>query len=591
MGSRKVQFEFCLADKNHSDGMSHQDDEAELHEQTSNYLPTTLAYGGRNIRRNPPPAPSVTSTTSTATTAIHKNVSYDADSVGEVPFGGAAAAANASKRKKSSKNSSSCMSRTIAVIFFAALVGGIIFVIVFMLLPSKNESSSSAVARDETTGSNMGSINCKCPKSCKPSVLNAVIELRLGEEDDFTCRDRIQLFMANGGMDEAQACEYVSDEFPNICGSGCRPSTCADDDDDKISAGANNLTDTGLTDISDLTAANVVVETTSVCPKLIWNDEFDGDSLNATNWSYQNGDGCDVDLCAWGNGELQTYQPDNVFLQDGVLIIEARRNESGGYTSGRIRTNGLLDFQYGYVEASIQIPRGQGLWSAFWALPTDEAYGKWPMSGEFDLMENVGFEPDVIHGSIHYANNSGGHEYLGTPAKLPESEAYADSFHAFAVQWQKDRLRWFVDGAQYSEILPADLESETWPFNQRFHLLLNVAIGGGWPGNPDNSTLFPQQMKVDHVRVYNKPFGRLIGPAIVNANEQKVVYALQNGMSDYTFEWSVPSGATITSDEASSSATIAVEFGTQGGYVSVVAKSQSCGTSTPFSMPVVIQDN
>jgi beta-glucanase (GH16 family) len=203
-------------------------------------------------------------------------------------------------------------------------------------------------------------------------------------------------------------------------------------------------------------------------------------------------------------------------------------------------------------------------------------------------MENVGREPDAIHGTIHYGDPWPNNSNTGKRIQLPDSEAFSSRFHNFAVFWEKDRIRWFLNGAQYSEKTPDDTDPKNWPFNNRFYLLLNVAIGGNWPGSPDSSTVFPQQMKVDYVRIYDKPYGRLVGPTVVNETQQDVQFTLESGLSDYTYKWTVPSGASITSSNPTGSSTITVAFGGQSGYVTVVATSSKCSSSKTFSMPVLV---
>ena len=243
------------------------------------------------------------------------------------------------------------------------------------------------------------------------------------------------------------------------------------------------------------------------CPNLVWSDEFDGSSLDLTKWEPMIGDGCDIGLCGWGNNELQYYQADNATVANGILSIEARRQRVRGkqYTSARLRTLNLGDFYDGYFEARIRIPAGQGLWPAFWMLSTDEIYGGWPQSGEIDIMENIGREPSTIHGTIHYGPAYPDNKSQGGSIDLPNGEAYADSFHTFAVEKSNNQIRWFMDGVLYLTKNASDVSPDNWPFNERFHFLLNVAVGGNWPGNPDATTVFPQRMYVDYVRVFQEP--------------------------------------------------------------------------------------
>ena len=203
-------------------------------------------------------------------------------------------------------------------------------------------------------------------------------------------------------------------------------------------------------------------------------------------------------------------------------------------------------------------------------------------------MENVGREPGVVHGTIHYGNPWPDNLNTGKRIQLPNDEAFSSEFHNYAVYWEEDRIRWFLDGAQYSEKTPDDTDPHNWPFNNRFYLLLNLAVGGNWPGGPDSSTMFPQQMKIDYVRIYDKPYGRLAGPTVVNETQTGVTFTLESGMADYTYEWSIPRGASITSANPSKSSSITVSFGKRSGYVSVVATSSKCSSSKRFSMPVLV---
>ena len=175
------------------------------------------------------------------------------------------------------------------------------------------------------------------------------------------------------------------------------------------------------------------------------------------------------------------------------------------YTSARIITAGALEVTYGRIEARIKIPRGQGLWPAFWMLGNDLAEVGWPEAGEIDILENIGREPDVVHGTIHGPGYSGG-DAIGRPFRLPDGADFADDFHVYAIDWSPAGITWSVDGIEYSTVGPADLPSGTrWVFDHPFFLILNVAVGGNWPGYPDATTTFPQEMVVDYVRIYQAP--------------------------------------------------------------------------------------
>ncbi len=235
--------------------------------------------------------------------------------------------------------------------------------------------------------------------------------------------------------------------------------------------------------------------------QLVWADEFDGTELDTKKWNVQTGDGCDISLCGWGNNELEWYtnQPENLQVRDGKLVITARKTagRTKPYTSARINTRYKGDWTYGRIEARIRLPEGKGLWPAFWMLPTDWKFGSWPDSGEIDIMELTGDNPSVVHGTIHtgppHKSYSGKHMLV--------SGKFPDQFHVFAIEWTEKGITWFVDGQPFHKVKAKKVE--VWsPFRERFHILLNLAVGGNWPGPPDNTTEFPQSMEVDYVRVY-----------------------------------------------------------------------------------------
>ncbi len=228
---------------------------------------------------------------------------------------------------------------------------------------------------------------------------------------------------------------------------------------------------------------------------LVWSDEFNGSSLNTSNWTYETGTGSG----GWGNNELQYYtgRSENVQVTGGNLVITARRESYGGmnYTSARIKTQGLKSFTYGKVEARIKLPTGQGLWPAFWMLGTNITSVGWPYCGEIDIMERVNFN-SYVNGTVHWDAN-GYASYGRTSGNLDFSQ-----YHVYSIEWDSSYIRWFVDGVQYNEFYIANNTGNTEEFQRPFFLLLNLAVGGNWPGSPNSSTPFPSQMLVDYVRVY-----------------------------------------------------------------------------------------
>ncbi|PZF59554.1 glycoside hydrolase family 16 protein [Curtobacterium sp. MCSS17_008] len=232
-------------------------------------------------------------------------------------------------------------------------------------------------------------------------------------------------------------------------------------------------------------------------------DEFDGAAGSAPNpgiWRFDTGAG------GWGNAELQTYtdsRRNSALDGAGNLVITARREADGSYTSARLKTEGTFTAQYGRIEARIRVPRGQGLWPAFWMLGADIGQVGWPACGEIDVMENVGHEPGIVHGTVHGPGYSGA-QGLSAAASLPNGAAFADDFHVFGVDWRPGSVTWFVDGVAQRTVTRADIGSSPWVFDKPFFVVLNVAVGGTWPGSPDATTRFPQQMLVDWVRVWQQ---------------------------------------------------------------------------------------
>jgi beta-glucanase (GH16 family) len=247
----------------------------------------------------------------------------------------------------------------------------------------------------------------------------------------------------------------------------------------------------------------------SVPGPLAWSDEFNGPAGSAPNpssWRLETGGS------GWGNEELETYTSGTAnAAQDGAgnLVITARKEQTGTscwygpcqYTSARLITESKFAQAYGRFEARIKIPRGQGMWPAFWLLGDDIYTAGWPNSGEIDVMENIGKEPGTTHGSLHSPGHSGANS-LTAAYTLPNGKALADDFHVYGVDWKPDSITWSVDGRAYATKTRADVGSNPWPFDHPFFAILNVAVGGGWPGSPDASTSFPQRMLVDYVRVY-----------------------------------------------------------------------------------------
>jgi beta-glucanase (GH16 family) len=234
---------------------------------------------------------------------------------------------------------------------------------------------------------------------------------------------------------------------------------------------------------------------------LAWSDEFNAPSVNLANWSFQNGNGCPA-LCGWGNSELEYYTENNLTLQNGMMVIEARKENVGGnsYTSSKILSTGKKTFKFGRIDFRAKLPVGKGIWPAFWMMPESSVYGGWPKSGEIDIMEYLGHEPNKTYGTLHFGPGPGSTQ-IGKSHVLPTGR-FSDEFHVFSLIWKQDQIQWLVDGNVIGTANKADFGTNTYPFNEQFYFIINLAVGGQWPGNPDAGTTFPQWMIVDYIRVY-----------------------------------------------------------------------------------------
>ena len=239
--------------------------------------------------------------------------------------------------------------------------------------------------------------------------------------------------------------------------------------------------------------------------QLVWADEFDGSSIDSGKWEFE------VNAWGGGNNELQYYtdRVENAFVRDGCLSIVAKKEAYTGsegsrdYTSARLRSKDRGDWKYGRMEIRAKLPVGQGVWPAIWMLPTDNVYGTWAASGEIDIMEYLGQKPNEVFGTLHYGAKWPKNVHTGKSFTLRKGTFHED-FHVFAIEWEEGEIRWYVDGEHYQTQTKWHTEEADFPapFDQRFHFVLNVAVGGNLPGSPDETTVFPQAMLVDYVRVY-----------------------------------------------------------------------------------------
>ena len=236
--------------------------------------------------------------------------------------------------------------------------------------------------------------------------------------------------------------------------------------------------------------------------KLTWNDEFSGTELNLQDWSYDNGNGC-PNLCGWGNNELEYYRSENSWLENGSFVMEAKEEDYQGnrFTSTKVVTRDKQAFQYGRFDIRAKLPKGQGIWPAFWLLGSNQPQVGWPKCGEIDIMEMIGGKgrERSIHGNAFWDRNG----VVDFPASytLPEGNFY-DAFHVFSIIWDEEKIRYFVDDNEFhsNDITTPDKTE----FHQPFYFIMNIAVGGNWPGSPDETTEFPTKMYVDYVRVFQK---------------------------------------------------------------------------------------
>jgi len=316
--------------------------------------------------------------------------------------------------------------------------------------------------------------------------------------------------------------------------------------------------------------------------QLVWADEFSGPSLDLNTWSHQTGAG------GWGNGELQTYTSSslNSYVQNDKLHITALEPSNGNYTSARLRSVNNGDWTYGKMEARIKLPYGQGIWPAFWMMPTSSVYGGWPSSGEIDIMEYLGHQTNVSYGTCHYGNAWNDKGSSGNSYTLPSGNFHT-SWHDFSIEWEPNVIRWYVDGNLYHTATPASAAPYSWPFDQDFHFILNIAVGGAWPGYPDASTVFPQTMEVEYVRVWqNVDDAELEGDNLVSPNTNGSTYTFPD-IVGANYHWSIPACATLVSGQGTNK--IVIDWGIGGGDITLYL-DMACG-SYQKSMNVDLTNN
>ncbi|MBN2083784.1 MAG: glycoside hydrolase family 16 protein [Anaerolineales bacterium] len=301
---------------------------------------------------------------------------------------------------------------------------------------------------------------------------------------------------------------------------------------------------------------------------LTWHDEFEGGAIDPAHWVFDVGGG------GWGNNEWEYYtdRPGNARVEGGMLILEARAEKylHRNYTSARLKTQNLHAFTYGRIEARMRLPVGKGIWPAFWMLGADISQAGWPACGEIDIMEHIGREPNRVYGTVHGPGYSGGNGVGGFATAADGT--LSDSFHTYAIEWEPGGIRWYLDDREYFRVDPGMVSGE-WVYDFPFFLILNLAVGGDWPGYPDETTRFPQFLRVDYVRVYQLPgqAGRYQGPPGVLHLEEITLTAQEN--SDGTWQ----AAASIRVADADG---LPVEGASvSGGWVGAVIRGETRGRS------------
>jgi beta-glucanase (GH16 family) len=237
--------------------------------------------------------------------------------------------------------------------------------------------------------------------------------------------------------------------------------------------------------------------------ELAWADEFKGTTVNLNDWTFEIGNGQN----GWGNNELQYYRAENTFVHNNeYLVIEARNEIFGGhqYTSSRMITKGKQEFKYGRIDIRAASPKTQGIWPALWMLGENFQQVGWPACGEIDILEILGHETNKAHGTVHWGPNSNQRQQkTASTFSGPEGD-FHERFHVFTIIWEENKIEWFIDDVKFHTVTSADMNGFDYPFNNEFFFILNIAVGGLWPGNPDATTKFPQHLIVDYIRVFQK---------------------------------------------------------------------------------------
>ncbi len=231
--------------------------------------------------------------------------------------------------------------------------------------------------------------------------------------------------------------------------------------------------------------------------ELVWEENFDSDQLNEKDWNFELGDGC-PELCGWGNDESQIYTKNNLRLENGHLIITAIKNHDSLYTSSRITTKNNREFQYGRMEIRAKLPLGKGLWPAIWMLGSNISDVGWPLCGEIDIVEYVGREPNMVFTSLHTSDSFGNTKNT----RKDRIEGIEEGFHLYVIDWNQNKVDFYIDNKLFYSFAPENKTTETWPFDQPFYFIINLAIGGNFGGKEIDDSIFPEEFTIDYIKVY-----------------------------------------------------------------------------------------
>jgi beta-glucanase (GH16 family) len=314
---------------------------------------------------------------------------------------------------------------------------------------------------------------------------------------------------------------------------------------------------------------------------LVWYDQFNGPSIDTSVWSFEHGPSND-------NVQFYTNRTQNAVVADGELQLIALKESYSGYnfTSALVRTKNSLNWRYGRIEARIKLPGSNGFVPAFWILPSDDRYGWWPNSGEIDIMEHPTNQLDKIYGTVHTGtyNSFTGSGSKGSIIQIPDAET---EFHIYAIEWTEEQVDFYVDDQKYFTFNNEHSGPGTWPFDQPFYIILNLAVGGGWVGSPDNATIFPAKMEIDYVRVYQYQNDMSInGKDFLLYNKHGISYTVPE-ISGADYIWKVPGHAQIVSGENTNR--IDVDYGILGGAISSTMNTPSGSVEMKF--PVHVSSN